>query len=797
MKKISRRCGMPWPGALVVALVMALLGMAGFALAQEARSRIAAPPENSVVLLPDRVVPPPQCDCPVQLTRYDIKTSIKDNVATTTITQEFKNDSGRTLEARYLFPLPPDANFSSFTLTVNGKALEGQILEKDQARQTYQEIVRKLIDPGLLEYIDDKTVQVSVAPFFAGETKKIQLSYTQLLKQDGGLYKYTYYLGNPAPGTINRPMPVPMTREDSTRHSNEVAAPRPVPAPGMPEIGLALDLKTTQALKTVYSPTHDPAIDRHGNNAANVSLTVKKADLGKEKNFVLYFSEDNGAITLNSLNYQKGGEDGYFLMTLRAPASLQDQPVLPKDVVLVIDTSGSMGGDKIVQAKEALKTIINKLRPEDNFGLLQFNTDVATFKNELIPANAANKKAALDYVEGLDAGGSTNIEAALNTGFAQLKNHQANRPAYVIFLTDGEPTVGVTDTVGLLKAASAANRVEARLFNFGVGYDVKTDLLDQLADAHHGSATYVEPNENLELAVTGFYNKIEAPVLTDVALDWGGLEVSRVYPEKIGDLFAGSEIILLGRHAHAGSGTVKLTGKVGNQVKSFAYPVSWEPGTSHSQLPRLWAGRRIGYLLENIRQHGENSELKSEVVSLSKQYGIITPYTSFLALEPQFQASAAEKKDGRADSAMRPGLAGAGGSGGFPAAAPVAANQAAMDATSGQGAVQFSKTLGRMKQQASIRDLEASQAVGSVEGAAASLKTVANKTFTLSRDGVWIDTQYDAKQHGKPKQVSFGTDAYFDLLAQKPELLPYFGLGEKVLVVLDGVAYEVVAAQAG
>lgn len=785
MKKIPRR-GKPWLSVLVVALLAVVLGMAGYALAQEAGARIATPPVDNVVILPDRVVPPAHCDCPVQLTGYDVKTAIKDNVATTTITQEFRNDSGRTLEARYLFPLPPDANFSSFTLTVNGKALEGKILEKDQARQTYQEIVRKLIDPGLLEYIDDKTVQVSIAPFFAGETKKIQLSYTQLLKQDGGLYKYTYYLGNPVPGTLNRPEPVPVMRDERAMHKD--MPPRPVPMPqALPDVTLSLDLKTTQALKTVYSPTHDPKIDRQGSHAADVDLTVKKADLGKEKNFVLYFSEDNSAITLNSLNYQKTGEDGYFLMTLRAPASLQDQPVLPKDVVLVIDTSGSMGGDKIVQAKEALKTIINKLRPEDNFGLLQFNTDVSTFRNELIPAGAANKKAALEYVDNLEAGGSTNIEAALNTGFAQLKNHQANRPAYVIFLTDGEPTVGVTDTAGLLKAATAANRVDAHLFNFGVGYDVKTDLLDQLADAHHGSATYVEPNENLELAVTGFYNKIEAPVLTDVALDWGNLAVSQVYPEKIGDLFAGSEIILLGRHGHAGSGTVKLTGKIGNQVKTYTYPVSWEPGTSHSQLPRLWAGRRIGYLLENIRQHGENSELKSEVVSLSKQYGIITPYTSFLALEPQYQASADEKKEGRAPRRDMP----------MPASAPAAANQAAMDATSGQGAVQFSKTLGRMKQQASISDLEESQAVGSAEGAASALKTVANKTFTLSRDGVWIDTQYDAAQHGKPKQITFGTDAYFDLLAQKPELIPYFSLGEKVLVVLDGLAYEVTAARPG
>lgn len=770
MKKIPRH-GLPWLSALIIGVILCVLGMAGLAVAQD--SRPGAPAHEEVIILPDRIVPPPQCECPVQLVDYDIQTRIQNNIATTTITQEFRNNSSRTLEARYLFPLPPDANFSSFTLTVNGKALEGKILEKDQARQTYQDIVRKLIDPGLLEYMDDQTVQVSVAPFFAGETKKIQLSYTQLLSQDGGLYKYTYYLGQPRPGTLNGGgMPVPAPQHRSIR---------PEPAPAFPDVKIDLTLATDQALKTVYSPTHDPKIDRQGDKKASLKLTLNRSQLPREKNFVLYFSQDNSAISLNSLNYQKPGEDGYFLMTLRTPEALKDRPALPKDVVLVIDTSGSMSGQKIVQARDALKTILNKLRPEDHFGLLQFNTDVSSFKNELIPASAANKQAALDYVDTLQAGGSTNIESALQLGFDQLKNHRAERPAYVIFLTDGEPTVGITDTPGLIKVAEKANRSGARLFNFGVGYDVKTDLLDKLAAAHHGSTTYVEPNENLELAVTGFYQKIEAPVLTDVAIDWGGLNVSRVYPRQVNDLFAGSEVILMGRHDQSRSGTVTVTGKMGNETRTYSYPVRWETGTAHSQLPRLWAGRRIGYLLDNIRQNGEKSELKEEVISLSKQYGIITPYTSFLALEPEQRAAF---EDGRRRDIP------------LPASAPAMANRQAMDATSGQGSVQMSKSLGKMKEQASLSELDDAQSVGGAAGQPL-IKTVGTKTFTLNKDGAWTDTAYDEKKHGKPQQVTFGTDAYFDLLARKPELVPFFSLGEQVLVVLEGVAYKVAPAQTG
>ncbi len=731
-----------------------------------------------VTILPDRIILPPQVPAAsVTLSDYDVDTSIKDNIATTTITQTYKNTSGQTLEARYLFPLPPDANFSSFTLTVNDKALEGKILEKQEARNTYQEIVRKLIDPGLLEYLDDKTVQVSIAPFFAGETKQIRLSYTQLLKQDGGLYKYSYFLGTQTGGSIHRPVPPGIIRmvKPSAGPSKILAVPHE-PSEQAVNAGLTLnvDLKTSQPLKTIYSPTHDPKVERQGNTKATVKLSLKPDEVRQEKSFVLYFSQDNSAVSLNTLNFQRAGEDGYFLMSVRTPDAIKKQEVLPKDVVLVVDTSGSMSGEKIKQAKEALKFIINRLNPDDRFALLQFNTDVSFFGGELLPANAEKKRLALDYVDILQAQGSTNIEAAMKEGFAQLKNHDATRPAYVIFLTDGEPTVGITDTEGLVKVADQANTYNAKLFSFGVGYDLNAVLLGKLSDHNHGATTFVEPNENLELAMTSFYKKIEAPVLTDATLDFTGLKVSKLYPEKLGDLFAGSEVILLGRYAGSGHGTVKLSGKVGGETKTFSYPLQWDANTQHSQLPRLWAGRRIAYLLDTIRQNGENQELKDEVIALSKQYGIITPYTSYLSVE---------REDYR-----RP-LASPAGAMNMPAAAAPMASQSAMDSASGRGAVKLSKALGAMKAQASNYALNAAQAApaASAESKAAepTLKTIGSKTFTRSKDGVWTDTAYEEKQDGKPIQVSFGSDAYFKLLAEKPELLQYFTLGEQVIVVLQ------------
>lgn len=707
---------------------------------------------DEVILLPGRIIAPSQVENPITLKSYDIDVSIRDNVATTTVEQRLVNHSGHTVEAKFLYPLPEDANYSGFTLTINGKPVEGKLMEKDEARRQYYEIVRKLIDPGLLEFVDNRTVQASIAPIFAGEEKTVRLSYTQLLAKDGGMTRYQY----PFAMKQGRHIPVEKASVD-------------------------VSLKTAQPLKTIYSPSHSPKVVRKGAQEAEVSLTLDKSTVLQEKNFVLYFNQapGSGDLSANSLTYRKSAdEDGFFLFALQAPHDLGDRVKLPKNIVLVLDTSGSMSGDKIAQAKQALRYIIERLRPEDRFNIVQFNTDVSSYKEELISASPAHKKDALAYVDALRADGSTNIEEALRTAFRQAKNTDTN-PDYVIFLTDGEPTVGMTDTPGLLKVAQESNANRANLFNFGVGYNLNTQLLEKLSTENHGSSTYVEPNEDLELALTGFYNKMESPVLTEVSLDFGALNVGKLYPSEVGDLFAGSEVILLGRYKGGGAQTIVMSGKVGSETKSYRFPVTWETSrhTTHSHLPRLWAGRRIAYLLDQIKQNGENAELKSEVIDLSKQYGILTPYTSFLALDPNESGSNQPRPVPMASAAeakLRRDFASSGGMGGVTA----------------------QKALNRMKVQSSAADMAAAQE--SVYGAAyvPAIVHLDGKTFILDRQGVWVDTVYEREIHGKPIQVPFGTNEYFDLLNNQPTLARYFSLGQQVLAVIGNQAYQVVLGQA-
>ncbi|MBY0404391.1 MAG: VIT and VWA domain-containing protein, partial [Cyanobacteria bacterium] len=338
------------------------------------------PNQQEVILLPHRILSSSPNTQGIQMKEDNISVNVKDQVAITTMDQSFVNTSKRTLEARYLFPLPDDANFSSFTLTINGKVVEGEVMEKNAARETYQQIVQKLIDPGLLEYIDAKTVQVSVAPILPGEVKKIHLSYTQLLKKDGGLYKYQYALGK-EPSSLN---PSPTFQNAENNYSKDYKS------------SLAVSLTTQQPLKTIYSPSHSPVIQRKGKNQASITLDLTHSQGGNTSSnnqsaFVLYFSEDQNLVSVNHLIYKKSAtEDGYFLMTLRSPLESNPNEKIAKNLVLAIDTSGSMAGEKIQQARKALLYVLNHLQSEDHFNVVQFNTDVSSFRPELVPATHDN-----------------------------------------------------------------------------------------------------------------------------------------------------------------------------------------------------------------------------------------------------------------------------------------------------------------------------------------------------------------------------------------------------------------------
>ncbi len=700
----------------IAAALAATLGLLSL-IAPSARA------DGLIIVDPPINPPPDQVILPYLPVKYHhVTVDIQDQVAQVNVDQAFVNDSEVPLEATYVFPLPEDAAISDFSLYVDGERLEGRILDKDEARQIYESIVRRKRDPALLEYVGRNAFQANVFPIPAHGERRVQISYTQVLTQDAGLVHFVYPL------------------------NTEKFSPRP-----LQEVTISVDVRSQTPIKAVYSPSHEVAIDRPSETHVTASYEAK--DVTPSTDFELFYSLSSEDIGASVTTYRLPGEDGFFLLLVAPKADFSQQDVVAKDVMLVLDTSGSMGGEKLDQAKDALRFVLDRLNPDDRFNILAFNTTIKTYADTL--QNAGQAGEADDFVDGLAASGGTNINDAL---LEALRLLPGERPELVIFLTDGQPTVGIQEADAIIGNVSDAVSPSTRLFVFGVGDDVNTILLDTLAQEDRGASQYVRPGEDIAAAVSSFYEKVSTPVLADVKLDFGDIDVSDVYPQPLPDLFAGTQLVVVGRYHGEGPVTLRLTGQVNGQEQSFTYDGQEFPAqaTQMDFLPRLWATRKIGYLLSQIRLHGSNQELVDEIVDLSLRYGVMTPYTSFLVQE---QTDILTEEGRRAaGQQLAPTLA----------AAP----------PSGAGAVQNSQAI------RSFQEADKAATDSDVQ----QLKVVGDRTFVL-RDDVWTDSGY---QEGMATtKVGFGSDDYYQLLAQRPDWGSFFSLGERVIFLADGQAYEV------
>ncbi len=658
---------------------------------------------------------------------HRVEVTIDNQKATTRIDQVFINEYDRDIEGTYIFPLPEDAAISTFDMWVDGQRLEGRVLPKDKARRIYEEIVRGRRDPALLEYVGRNTFRARIFPIPARSEKRVQLEYTQMLTSDNGLVKYVYPL------------------------STERFSSKP-----LREVMVSVQIKSQQAIKSVYSPSHDVAVVRKGDREALVSYEGR--NVKPDKDMVVYYGTSSDDVGMSLLTYRSAGEDGYFVLLAAPKVEVDAGRVAPKDVIMVVDTSGSMDGKKITQVKDALKFILDHLNSDDRFNIITFNTGVMRYADG--PRPASERQAARRFVEDIRAAGGTNIDGALQEALSAVSSE---RMSVVIFLTDGLPTAGQTDINKIAQNAHGKASTLVRLFTFGVGYDVNTVLLDTLSSQNRGAAAYVKPEENLEEAVSAFYTKVGQPVLTGLRLDLGNARAYDVYPEPLPDLFAGSQLVVSGRFRGDGPASILLTGTDSRGERRFVYSADFPRSSSGDpDISRLWATRKVGYLLTQIRLHGADKELVNEIVTLATRFGIVTPYTSFLVDERQnLAAPGAPKAAGEAlYSAM---------------ATPAAA--------AGPQAVQNSQSLDALRSGA----ISAGQAPGQV-------KQVGDKAF-VSRQGAWIDTTY--KEGMALIKMDFGSDAYFALVARHPDWARYLAVGDRLIVVLGGTAYQVgdVAAQ--
>jgi Ca-activated chloride channel family protein len=752
-----------------------------FGLVLMALVSASANAQGVIVPGPCRRCPTPPRPVPVTMPRalpvksIKIDTRIAAQVATTHVEQTFRNDTDATLEGTYFFPIPESAAIQEFAIWEGDKRLVGEVRSREEARRIYDEIVRRQRDPGLLEYAGRDLFQASIFPIPPHSDKRLELTYTQVLKAEGGTVAYRYPLG---------------TGRNVAQVTGTVSG--------------RVEVEGREPVRNIYSPSHEVDVSRSGERRARVSF---ESPAGREpQDFQLFYTLSDADFGMTLLTHREPGKQGFFLLTISPKDRVAEAEYAAKDVVFVLDTSGSMTADgKMEKARAALLFGVRSLRPADRFNVINFAGEEHLMTTGLLQADERGRAMGEEFIKQLRPVGGTNINGALVAAMEQFD--RAERPRILVFMTDGLPTVGETKPQRIAENARAARVPGVRLFTFGVGYDVNTALLDKLAAENGGVAEYVEPKEDLEVKVSNFFTKINHPVLTDLKLDMGGVETDFVYPREMPDVFRGTQVTLIGRYRNPsdlGNVVLRLTGRTGARERSFNYADLSFPLRSERNdfLPRLWATRRVGWLMEQIRTNGEQKELTDEIVDLGTRYGIVTPYTSYLALE---ENSGFERREDETSLRALPGnrrqpararrpatvggamdrMSGAGGAGSG-APAPMVSNDEApppadaAKAKTGEVAVRQSK---RDRAQQEVVRVES-------ESSASAVRKVGEKTFYL-REGVWVDAEFKPESKLPETALEFGAEEYFALIRREPQLARFFSLGERVVVVHNGRVYRV------
>ncbi len=790
-----------------------LLALACLAVASTARGQgvlVVVDPGQSVRLpRPPIIWPPhphpiprprPEPPATYKISELEVNAKLADQVAQVQVSQSFVNTGSRQLEVSFVFPLPYDGAVDSLTLLVDGKEYPAKLLAASEARQMYENIVRKNKDPALLEWMGTGLFKTSVFPVPPGAKRTVTLTYSQLLRMQDGLTDFLF----------------PLSTAKYTSQAVE-------------SIRFRVTLEAPKDLKNIYSPTHDVKIKRSGDRRATITYEAKNEIPSSD--FRLFYDLGRGKVSTKVLSYRPDGDkDGYFLLLATPKIKSDDEKLPAKTVVFVVDRSGSMSGKKIEQARRALDFVLGNLRKGDLFNIIAYDSSVESFRPELQRFNDETRKEAQGFIEGIYAGGSTNIDEALQTALGQLDD--TKRPSYVVFLTDGLPTAGITDEAKIVSRAKDVNKVRARIFSFGVGYDVNSRLLDRLVRENFGQSEYVRPEEDIEDRVSRLYRRIESPVLTNVELEFTfdeqeshGKPISRVYPKGVFDLFAGEQLVMVGRYRTHGNAKVIVSGSIGDKEQTYDFPaklVKRSKDESFAFIEKLWAVRRVGEILDDLDLNGKNQELIDELVKLSTKHGILTPYTSFLADENTRVTDLARNASVAADRLGA--LADTHGVSGFSqraykgamqqakranapampsysdlAGRPAPTGAPAMNGYGGQMGGYSSR--GRTAGQSMALPAQAASGPVAVQPLAESesemkqaqqtVRQIGNRAFYL-RSGQWIDSTASEAQQSKAVRVKQFSDEYFRLAKlHGKQFTQYLVFDEPVIVNVADRTYLV------
>ena len=659
-----------------------------------------------------------------------IRATIEGRVARIEVEEQFRNNGSGMAEGTYHYPLAGEAVFQSLSLWMGETEMRGELMDAERAKGIYEEIVRRRRDPALVTLAGHQLLRAQVFPIQPGETRKVVLRFTQVLDKEGDALRWRYALG-----------------------PEERGSARP---------DIRATLREPAQFGRPFSPTHTVQVSGDDDR----TVTVTDAARGDVE---LFLPLRSNAAGLSVVTYAPGSEDGYFLLYV-TPPEMSDAQRISRDLTLVVDVSGSMSGAKLEQAKAAMLQVLGTLTERDRFRLISFSSGVRSFRDGFTQGERTALDAARTWTNALVADGGTNIEGALRAALQRERNDHAQRDNLdvLVFLTDGVPSVGESRPEQLAALASQG-AAGTRVFTVGIGTDVNTYLLERLAQDGRGSADFVPPNGNVEIAVGNLARKLRAPAMVDLHVVSSPARIVSLEPVRLPDLFAGQELVVLGRYQGSGSGPLVIEGRRDGRTVRVSTPVSFaERESDHEYVSTLWAARRIGALTRTMRLEGTTPARIEEIKALALRHGIVTEYTAYLVQEPVVAGGGAGQP--RDDERRTRG-------------APHSASPAPAKAQTGRVAFEAAQTSADYLNTASVSGARqvsdrAQDRANPSQTDSVRHRVIGGRRFE-QQGTQWTDAGQRAQ---RVVSVEAFSAAYFELLKVLPELRDAVLLGDDVLV---------------
>jgi Ca-activated chloride channel family protein len=618
-----------FPKSLILVLGLVLPAFAALYFSQIKVAAQQSEAAGSLVVLDSSGKP--KSICPLKHT--DVKAEISGFLSRVVVTQEFENSFKDKIEAVYTFPLPQNAAVDDMTMIVGGRTVRGKILPREEAQAVYEAARSGGQVASLLDQQRPNIFTQSVANILPGEQIKITISYVETLKYEDGAYEFVFPM-------VVGPRYVP-GQATGLKQGNGFAAetdqvpdasritPKSLPDGLRAGHDLSLDITLDAGvlIDGLSSKTHAVDIERSSSRSAHVRL--KDSATIPNKDFILRYDVAGRAIQ-DALLTHRSEKGGFFTMILQPPDRVTAEDVTPKELIFVLDTSGSMNGFPIEKAKETMRLALDNLYPSDTFNLITFAGDTHILFPQPVTATKENLQKAQAFLLSRSGSGGTEMMTAIKA--ALDPSDQQGHVRIVCFLTDAY----VGNDMAIIDEVQ--KHTNARVFAFGIGGSVNRFLLDKMTEYGRGEVEYVGLNDDGSAAARRFYERVRNPLLTDISIDWNGLPVADVYPQRIPDLFGAKPVILTGRFTSAGRGTIRLKGKMAGNDFVREIPVELpETMALHDVLASLWARQRIDNLMgqdfARLQQGNMRPDLKETITQLGLEFRLMTQFTSFVAVE--------------------------------------------------------------------------------------------------------------------------------------------------------------------